>query len=347
MREKNSKRFTAVLLAAALAVSSSVTAYANEALAEKGRASASEISGEMPEAEGSQTQEEAEGNQIQEGTEAEGDSAKEGVVQVVLPTSAVGIFDFILDPQRLISQTDGAAYGGKKFEEGATLFFERTSKEVEEDYTSDSDAIAIANRGTAPVDVAVKATVSVSMADGLAMTDDREFTDDTRASLYLALTDGETVVPITFEEGATIQTVVPADAMDGKGENVYSFWLTGACNEKGDWYALKDMEIGVTVDWMIIPREENLPEGLEEALPASEPSGSDTAATPSEATPSDAADKGVAATSSEATPSDAADKDVIAVPSEAASRDGKKDVAAATPSDMPTGASPKDAAAVN
>lgn len=334
MKKKNSKRFTAIILAAALAVSSSMTIYANETDAnetlEAGTEQVSDVetSDEMSEAEMSQTPEE---------TEAEEDDAKEGVVQVVLPTSAVGIFDFILDPQELINQTHGAAYGGKKFEEGATLFFERTSRQVEEDYTSDSDAIAIANRGTTPVDVVVNANVSVSMADGLAMTDDREFTDDTRASLYLALTDGETIVPITFEEGATIQTVVPAAVADGESEHVYSFWLTGACNRKGDWYALKDMEIEVTVTWEVVPREEEiLPEEPDEeetsdsdTLPASAPASSNIEATPSEATASDV------------------DKNVAATPSEATASDAKKDVAAATSSDIPASMSPKNAAIVN
>lgn len=48
-----------------------------------------------------------------------------------------------MDPQRLIDKTDGAAYDGKTFEKGSTLFFKRMDSEVDEDYSSTSDAIMI------------------------------------------------------------------------------------------------------------------------------------------------------------------------------------------------------------
>ena len=38
------------------------------------------------------------------------------ICQVVMPTNTEGIFDFILDPQGLINETDGAMYKGKNFE---------------------------------------------------------------------------------------------------------------------------------------------------------------------------------------------------------------------------------------
>lgn len=53
--------------------------------------------------------------------EVEG-SVKQDIYQVVLPTVTEDMFNFIIDPQGLINKTDGAAYDGKSFEEGGTLF---------------------------------------------------------------------------------------------------------------------------------------------------------------------------------------------------------------------------------
>ena len=63
---------------------------------------------------------------------------KSDVVRVILPTDAVGIFDFILDPQGLINKTNGVAYEGNSFEENATLFFKRTDGGAQENYSSTS-----------------------------------------------------------------------------------------------------------------------------------------------------------------------------------------------------------------
>lgn len=173
---------------------------------------------------------------------AEGD-----IFQVIFPSDTDHVFDFIMDPQKLISQTDAAAYGGSVFEEEATLFFRRRDGEVPEDYSSSSDALVITNAGTAEVDLTVTASISM---EGITLTDDREFTDDPNASLYLALTDGKDTVPIG-EEGAAIHTAL-------KGE--YRFWLTGAVNENGDWSAVEGAVPKVTVTWNVTSNEEEKPE---------------------------------------------------------------------------------------
>ena len=90
--------------------------------------------------------------------EVEG-SVKQDIYQVVLPTVTDEMFDFIIDPQGLINKTDAAAYDGKTFEEGGTLFFERKDGGVEEDYSSMSDAIKITNRSSMAIDVAVEVHV--------------------------------------------------------------------------------------------------------------------------------------------------------------------------------------------
>ncbi len=245
-------------------------------------------------------------------TEMEADKGEIGeITKVILPTSEVDFFDFILDPQELIYKTNAAAYGGKKFEEGATLFFQRFDGKAEEDYTSDSDAVLIANKGNGPVDVEVNASITVTEAAGLAMTDDREFTDDTRASLYLALTDGETTVPITLEEGASICVELLAAAEGTSEDGIYSFWLTGAANKNGDWYGLKDMGIEVTVTWKVTAVEEPMQKDEkikeeEEADSSTIVPADDKKATPSEADASDVdkEDIGGTETAPEATGSD-------------------------------------------
>ena len=224
----NSGKLAAQLLAVIVVMSSSLTIHANS-----------------PELEQVKDVELAENND------------KSDVVRVILPTDAVGIFDFILDPQGLINKTNGAAYEGNSFEENATLFFKRTDGGVQENYSSTSDAVKVTNKGSTSVNVIVTASITDPSADGFVMTDDREFADDTRPSLYLALIDGETTVPIMVDEKASLMAEIPAvsEGSDDEG-NIYSFQLTGAANGKGDWSRLKEIELDVTVTWNIISNEE-------------------------------------------------------------------------------------------
>lgn len=193
------------------------------------------------------------------------------VFQVLFPTDTERVFDFIMDPQELIAQTDAAAYGGLTFEEGATLFFRRQEEGAKVDYSSVSDALVITNMGSSDVELTVTAGISRESLGALAMTDDCEFTDDTKASLYLALTDGEHVAPISGEEGAVIRTTLAGvDEGDGAGRE-YRFWLVGAVNRNGDWSETGGANPKVTVTWSAAPVEKEGPEAdpeeEEEALP--------------------------------------------------------------------------------
>ena len=83
-------------------------------------------------------------------------SEAEDTVSIELPTiEEPSPFDFILDPQRLITETDGAKYGSSTFETGATLFFENVDGDY--DFSSRSDMLTITNKGTVPVEVTVTA----------------------------------------------------------------------------------------------------------------------------------------------------------------------------------------------
>ncbi len=73
---------------------------------------------------------------------------KPDIYQVILPTDVNKVFDFVMDPQKLIEETNAAAYGGKTYEKGATVFFHRSDGQTEDEYSSASDHITIINRST-------------------------------------------------------------------------------------------------------------------------------------------------------------------------------------------------------
>lgn len=196
------------------------------------------------------------------------------VYSVVLPTADDADLDFILDPEQLIKNTNAAKYEDKTFEEGATLFFASTVSD--NDYSSTSDALTVVNKSTFDIDVALSA--EVTGADGITLTDDKTFADDTSASVYLALIDGTNEAAITAD-GATIKTQVAAapegayqytwtqedgykyELVSGNDIDIefadYSFQLTGASNSNGDWSDLADAAPEVTVTWDIKEHKDN------------------------------------------------------------------------------------------
>ncbi len=198
------------------------------------------------------------------------------ICQVVMPTNTEGIFDFILDPQGLINETDGAMYKGKNFEKDCTVFFRRLDGKVKEDYSRKSDFVTITNKSTMPVEVSLEVKVDPASLAGIEMTEDSAFKKDKSASLYLAVADGEKEVPVG-KDGVTIHKTIEA-APDGAygyeynsdtekyeyglkeniEENIfdnYSFQLIGAANEKGDWSALTKAVPEIVVTWKVLPKE--------------------------------------------------------------------------------------------
>lgn len=194
-------------------------------------------------------------NTVEEGAGQTRD--REDIVQVTMPVVEANVFDFIMDPQELIEKTDAAAYGGRQFEAGATLFFRRSDDEAEHDYSSSSDALTILNKGDTDVDVILKARIAPDSIAGITLSDDPEFLDYEDASLYLALTDGENTVPISSEDGAVIEAELYGIS-EGEDPNEYSFWLIGAVNKDGDWAQVTDVEPEVTVTWMVRMEEEDV-----------------------------------------------------------------------------------------
>lgn len=201
-------------------------------------------------------------------------SVNQDIYQVKLPTVADSVFNFIIDPQGLINKTGGATYGDKKFEDNSTLFFKRSDGKVKEDYSNSSDEVTITNMGSVAVKVSLKISISSDSLGGIVLTDDRKFKDDKNASLYMALVDGENVVPIG-KDGVTRDIIIDAAPEDAyeygydserkeytyqMKEDVsgiefpsYSFQLTGASNGNGDWSEFTKETPKLTVSWKITP----------------------------------------------------------------------------------------------
>lgn len=202
------------------------------------------------------------------------------VYQVMMPTVSEGAFDFILDPQGLINETDGAMYEGQKFESDSTLFFHRTDGKTEDDYSNKSDEVTIINKSSMPVDIFLDVRVEPDSLGGIVMSEDKNFTDDMNPSLYLAVTDGEREIPVG-KDGVSLHATVDA-AFDGAYEYVYnsdkneyvyrlknnlestvfdaySFQLTGAANGKGDWTGLDSVSPQLTITWRVLPKENIVP----------------------------------------------------------------------------------------
>lgn len=199
------------------------------------------------------------------GAESKAEEENSGnIFQVLFPANAEHVFDFIMDPQKLIGMTDAAAYGDCVFEEGATLFFRRSDGGVQEDYSSSSDKLVITNVGTADVDIVLNARISSDSQGGIVMANDRYFTENEDPALYLALTDGERTVPVDSETGASINTRLEGVSGEAEEYSTYRFWLTGACNEGGDWSNYTGSVPKVIVTWDVIPVETKIQEEREE-----------------------------------------------------------------------------------
>lgn len=204
-------------------------------------------------------------------------SVSTDVFSVVLPSvpeTGDTTFDYILDPEGLIAKAGADKYTDKTFEENATLFFANTAEGAAKDYSSTSDALKVINKSSSDVAVEVKATVE--SIDGINMSEDKTFADDTNTSLYLALKDDNGEDAITSEEGAFLSATIDAaaddayevkwNATDNKYENVltdeakaddytgfsaYTFQMTGACNAAGDWSGLTETAPVVNVVWSV------------------------------------------------------------------------------------------------
>lgn len=195
------------------------------------------------------------------------------VISVALPSiieEEGSPFDFILDPQQLIYETDAAKYGGGRVEEGATLLFRNHGDDY--DFSRFSDTLSVRNQSNVPVVVTI--TARVSDLDGIDMLSSPDFSGDS-CSIYLAIVDsGGYETPITDNGEITFSVEMrcaPENAYiyridEETGEysyefsgdpdsidfDTFSFGLTGFCNPEGNW---EDISVHptVTVTWSVDP----------------------------------------------------------------------------------------------
>lgn len=201
---------------------------------------------EETEATGTETEETASAAE-NEDAEAEPEESRIDLELPVLEGSETSPFDFIMDPQRLITETNAAKYGGVSFEEGATLYFKNTDGDYE--YSHISDWLSIKSRSNIPVCVTVELTVedaySISFARSASFSGGE-------CSMYLALLDSDGNETAVDADGkAVARMVLPAYGNESEA-GICSFALTGCCNPDGDWSGMTDCP-RITVSWTVEP----------------------------------------------------------------------------------------------
>ncbi len=191
----------------------------------------------------------------------------------ILNEDGTSPFDFIMDPQQLITATHGVKYGGSSFEEGKTLYFK--NRDGEYDYSGKSDYLTMRNRSTVPVRVTLRAYVEE--LEGISLTTDSSFAGDETNSIYIALVDDNgNVVPVGENGEAVIVSELSAapedtyalcyDEEEGKyvyedtGNTdtaqyaTYSFGVIGACNPNSRWRGVNSLvSPDITISWEIEP----------------------------------------------------------------------------------------------
>ena len=269
------KRFLAVLLAASMVLGNSVMASAS-----------SNIKNGDP-AEGS-----AEGSGSVEGL------VNKNVFSVELPTEAEGesVFNFIMDPQELVSATDAARYTSANNVVSGSMYFKSVSTDGTYDLGPTSKALTVKNRGTMDVDVTLDAKVDGLSGLELISTNasDVPAFDSGEPSVYLALSGNEIsgngtpeIKPITAGGARITSTISGADgeydisvsgdkyvySLSSNSGNFagYSFALTGA-RGGGDydkWTAVEKTTPKVTVTWTLTKHFDPVAPSLTFGLPSS------------------------------------------------------------------------------
>lgn len=200
------------------------------------------------------------------GGQMEGNVSKD-VFRVVVPSSIQGAnaasfdgFNFVMDPQKLITATGAAKYKDASsgtsladdFVADKTLYFvNKTDRKLD----NTSDYVLVTNKSSVNVDISLKA--KMDQLGSITMSDTAEFVEgDDSASLYLAILGGSEEKAIDTT-GVEVKGTI-AKAKDGAYEiaydgsvagdysydlvnddpsyfSSYEFALTGATNEYGDW----------------------------------------------------------------------------------------------------------------
>lgn len=209
-----------------------------------------------------------------------GNGQVEGIVNkevycVVLPTQDenADTFNFILDPQDLISKTNHEAYDNISSVSGNQLYFTKG-----DELSGTSETLTVLNKSSVDVDVTVSATIG-GLSDGaddpayeISLAESDTFDeDDDSTSIYLGLNvDADAPVVLTADEGASVtKTLAGADdkysekyvgepgkkydfVLDEPDADDFAkleFSLSGACNTNADWADAKDAVPSINLVW--------------------------------------------------------------------------------------------------
>lgn len=176
------------------------------------------------------------------------------VFSASIPTNAANVFNFFVDPNKLLEETGYARLTGKSandFESGATLFFTRTGAEKE--FGKDSDKVTAKNMSS--YDVNIEVSASITGINGITMSDSDTIGSDVQEpTLYLAIVHDSDTEAVKADEGGLLSGTIAGtpdnfsiqyNAEKGKYEYTqkagvddstwatYDFYLTGACG--GVW----------------------------------------------------------------------------------------------------------------
>ncbi len=203
------------------------------------------------------------------------DEVEKDIISVDLPTlkeDEESPFDFIIDPQHLLFETNAAVFGGGVVEEGANLLFHNHT-EGEFDLSKYSDSLGVTNRSTVPVMVTISARITD--AEELLIVQDKDFPEDGLPYVYLALVDdkgneqpiseaGEVSIHARMMRAPKDTYVYTFDPETSKYEyglsaasedidfDTYSFGLTGECSSDADWSNIA-VHPKITVTWNVEP----------------------------------------------------------------------------------------------
>lgn len=223
------------------------------------------------------------------------------VFDVVVPQITEGTYNFRLDPQGLIEKTGTASeedgrtdtyvthegHENAEFAVDTTMYFANSVTTDDTPitlYTNTSSVASFENHSTTKVDVTV--IVEVKDADGIAISEDNTFANDTTASMYLELNNtltGDSEKSAVVDNKTNIATLTTTlDALEASnfkpkyenGEYLYelienptigegakfSYVLTGAANAKGTWTdEQKEAAPAIEVTWKIGVHKEGTP----------------------------------------------------------------------------------------
>ncbi len=200
----------------------------------------------------------------------EGDKIEKDTISLTLPTISAGTYDYIADPNNLLSAKDARIAAEKITGGNEGILFQYKAGE----YGKDSEEIEVESKSAVAVDVSVKLEVKGTYEGVVGFNDDKAaFTEDNKnKEMYLAVVNNSGAEPdakaIKSGETSVINTAtvegVPANFELTYADSKYSykeianpadyntakFKLTGALNKNAEWTGVAEQGLPtIQVTW--------------------------------------------------------------------------------------------------